>query len=56
MELDKTEFHELMIPYITNVTAEAVTDVRKSPGLHCDTAYIVRSLATEHGENDRRRS
>ena len=33
MELDKTEFHELMIPYITNVTAEAVTDVRKSPGL-----------------------
>ena len=32
-ELDKTEFHELMIPYITNVTAEAVTDVRKSPGL-----------------------
>ena len=27
------EFHELMIPYITNVTAEAVTDVRKSPGL-----------------------
>lgn len=33
MELDKTEFHELMIPYITNVTAETVTDVRKSPGL-----------------------
>ena len=33
MELDKTEFHELMLPYITNVTAEAVTDVRKSPGL-----------------------
>ena len=33
MELDKTEFHELMIPYITNVTAEAVMDVRKSPGL-----------------------
>ena len=33
MELDKTEFHELMIPYITNVTAEAVTDVRKSPGV-----------------------
>ena len=33
MELDKTEFHELMIPYITNVTAEAVTDVRKSPRL-----------------------
>ena len=27
------EIHELMIPYITNVTAEAVTDVRKSPGL-----------------------
>lgn len=32
-ELNKTEFHELMIPYVTNVTAEAVTDISKTPGL-----------------------
>ena len=32
-ELDKTEFHELMLPYVTNVTAEAVTDIRETPGL-----------------------
>lgn len=32
-ELNKTEFHELMIPYVTNVTAEAITDISETPGL-----------------------
>lgn len=32
-ELHKTEFHELALPYITNVTAKAVTDIRETPEL-----------------------
>ena len=32
-ELEHTRFHELRIPYVTNVTAEKVTDIRETPGL-----------------------
>lgn len=32
-ELIKTKFHELKLPYITNVTAEAVTDIKETQGL-----------------------
>ena len=32
-ELNKTKFHELTVPYITNVTAKAVTDIRETPAL-----------------------
>ena len=32
-ELENTRFHELKIPYVTNVTAEKVTDIRETPGL-----------------------
>ena len=32
-ELEYTRFHELRIPYVTNVTAEKVTDIRETPGL-----------------------
>ena len=32
-ELENTRFHELKIPYVTNVSAEEVTDIRETPGL-----------------------
>ena len=32
-ELENTRFHELKIPYVTNVLAEEVTDIRETPGL-----------------------
>lgn len=32
-ELENTRFHELKIPYLTNVSAEEVTDIRETPGL-----------------------
>ena len=32
-ELNKTKFHELTVPYITNVTAKAVTDIKETPEL-----------------------
>ena len=32
-ELEHTRFHELRIPYVTNVTAEKVTDIRETPEL-----------------------
>jgi len=32
-KLENTRFHELKIPYVTNVSAEEVTDIRETPGL-----------------------
>ena len=32
-ELENTRFHKLKIPYVTNVSAEEVTDIRETPGL-----------------------
>ena len=32
-ELENTRFHELKIPYVTNVSAEEVTNIRETPGL-----------------------
>ena len=32
-ELENTRFHELKIPYVTNVSAEEVTGIRETPGL-----------------------
>lgn len=32
-ELDRIRFHELKIPYVTNVSAEKVTDIKETSGL-----------------------
>ncbi len=53
-ELEHTRFHELRIPYVTNVTAEKVTDIRETPGFF-DTDQFTGALDAEHGTHDRRR-
>lgn len=53
-ELENTRFHELKIPYVTNVSAEEVTDIRETPGLLTTQISSPGALDAEHGAHDRR--
>lgn len=54
-ELEQVDFSDLQIPYVTNVTAEYVTDITKTKELLCTSGSIFRTLAAEYGTSDRGR-
>ena len=47
--LNQVEFTPLQIPYVTNVTAEPVTDIRLTKELLKAAGIIFCALAAEHG-------
>ena len=51
-ELSKVELSGLKIPYVTNVTAQYVTDISETKKSSCKADFFLCSLAAECGKDD----
>ena len=43
-EMEKRNFEPLAIPYVTNVTAKYVTDIKETKGTSCKTDFFTGTM------------